>query len=121
MLKRFLPILLAASLFVGCATSEKTNPVVEEYLLTHIANPDSYKAGKTETYAQGTIDVSSVPMWKNIPADGKIDVVVLRHEFKNVDVNGNPTDNVFYFYMNPSLDVLYYAHKDKGMLLVPLD
>ena len=121
MLKRFLPILLAASLFVGCATSEKTNPVVEEYLLTHIANPDTYKAGKTETYAQGTIDVQRVPMWNNTPTDGKIDVVVLRHEFKNVDVNGNPTDNVFYFYMNPSLDVLYYAHKDKGMLLFPLE
>lgn len=120
-MKRFLLFILATTLLIGCSSSQKTNPLVEAFLLEHIANPETYKAGKTETYAQGTIDVQSVPMWKNIPSEGKIDVVVLRHEFSNVDIEGNPVENVFYFYMNPSLDVLYYAHKDKGMLLFSLD
>lgn len=120
-MKRFLPILLIASFLVGCSTSEQTNPVIKDYLLTHIANPDSYKAGKTETFAQGTIDVRRVPMWNDIPREGKIDVVILRHEFSNVDVNGNPSDNAFIFYMNPEEDVIYYVHKDKGDLLFPLD
>lgn len=121
-MNRFLSTLIAALVVLGCSSpAENTNPLIEEYLTEHIAHPDTYKPGKTETYAQGTIDVQSTQRWQNVPSEGRIDVVVLRHEFSNVDINGNPTDNVFYFYMNPAQDMLYYAHKDKGFLLFPLD
>ena len=122
-MKRILSIFLLTSVLMGCSSSpaDKTNPVVEQYLLEHIAHPDTYKPRKTDVYAQGTIDVHNTQYWQNIPKEGIIDVVVLRHEFSNVDVNGNPSENVFYFYMNPSMDLLYYAHKDKGFLLFPLD
>ena len=121
-MKRILSVLFIVSLLLGCTSPvEKTNPVIEGYLLEHIANPDTYKPGKTQTYAQGIIDVQNTQYWQNIPREGTIDVVVLRHEFTNVDGAGNPTDNVFFFYMNPALDLLYYAHKDKGFLLFPLE
>ena len=121
-MKRFLFIFFLVTLLFGCSSPvEKTNPLIEQYLKEHMANPDTYKPGKTETYAQGSIDVQDTQYWQNIPVKGRIDVVVLRHEFSNVGADGNPSDNVFYFYMNPTLDLLYYAHKEKGFLLFELD
>lgn len=123
-MKRFFTILLAASALLGCsssATKEDLNPLIEAFLRENIANPDTYQPGKTEVIEQGTIDVQKALNWRNLPDSGTIDVVVVRHEFKNVDIKGNPADNVFLFYMNPDQDVLYYAHKDKGFPLFTLD
>lgn len=125
-MKRFFLILFAASVLVGCSSSSssskvETNPLIEAFLREHIANPDTYKPGKSEVVEQGTIDVQNAFNWRNLPADGKVDVVVVRHEFSNVDISGKPTDNAFLFYMNPDQDVLYYAHKDKGVSLFNLE
>lgn len=121
-MKRVLYFLFFFAALLGCSSPvEKTNPLIEQYVLEHMANPDTYKPGKTETYAQGSIDVADTQYWQNIPNSGRIDVVVLRHEFSIADPDGNPSDNVFYFYMNPALDMLYYAHKEKGFLLFELD
>lgn len=89
--------------------------------MEHIANPDTYKPGITEVIDQGTIHVENTINWQNIPEEGTIDVVVLRHEFTSADKAGAPADNAFIFYMSPEQDVIYYVHKDKGMLLFPLD
>ena len=120
-MKRFFSFIFAAALLVGCASSEKVNPLIEEYLLQHMSNPDSYKPGKTEIIQQGTIDVENTLHWHNIPSEGDIDVVILRHEFSIVDNKDVRTDNAFIFYMSPDQDVIYYAHRDKGILLFPLD
>lgn len=121
-MKRFFLFLFGASLIMGCSSSEpKTNPLIEAYLLEHIANPDTYKPGDTEIIQQGTIDVDDALNWRDIPAQGDIDVVILRHKFTSVDVSGEQADNAFIFYMSPEEDVIYYAHKDKGILLFPLD
>lgn len=121
-MKRVLSFFIFFAALLGCSSPvEKTNPLIEQYVLEHMANPDTYKPVKTETYAQGSIDVADTQYWQNIPVSGRIDVVVLRHEFSIADPDGNPSDNVFYFYMNPALDMLYYAHKEKGFLLFELD
>lgn len=121
-MKRFFSILFAASLLLGCASgSEKVNPLVEGYLKEHMSNPETYKPGKTEIVQQGTIDVGKTVNWHNVPDEGDIDVTILRHEFSIVDKTGVPVDNAFIFYMSPEQDVIYYVHKDKGMLLFPLD
>lgn len=121
-MKRFFLILFGASLLIGCSSSEsKPNPLIEAYLLEHIANSDTYKPGDTEIIQQGTIDVDDALNWRDIPAQGDIDVVVLRHKFTSVDVSGEQADNAFIFYMSPEQDVIYYVHKDKGILLFPLD
>lgn len=121
-MKRIFSILFIASILLGCSSSEpKTNPLVEAYLIEHIANPDTYKPGSTEVLEQGTIDVEDALNWRDIPAEGKIDVVVLRHEFTSVDQSGEPASTAFIFYMNPAQDVIYYAHKDKGIVLYELD
>ena len=121
-MKRFFIVFFVASLLLGCTSSEKTvNPLVKEFLVEHIANPDTYKPGNTEVIEQGTIDVAHAINWQNIPAEGKFDVVVLRHEFTSADMTGAPMDNAFIFYMNPAMDVLYYAHKDKGVSLFTLE
>ena len=121
-MKRFFAILFAASLLLGCSSgSEQVNPLIEGYLKEHIANPDTYKPVKTEIVQQGTIDVENTFNWQNIPDNGDIDVTILRHEFSIVDNTGLPSDIAFFFYMNPEQDVIYYVHKDKGMLLFPLD
>lgn len=121
-MKRFLSLFFAASLLLGCSSSAiKVNPLVKEFLVEHIANPDTYKPGITEVIDQGTIRVENTFNWQNIPEEGTIDVVVLRHEFTSADKAGAPADNAFIFYMNPALDVLYYAHKDKGVSLFTLE
>ena len=81
----------------------------------------NFFAGKTEIVQQGTIDVGNTVNWQNVPDEGDIDVTILRHEFSIVDKTGAPVDNAFIFYMSPEQDVIYYVHKDKGMLLFPLD
>ena len=121
-MKHFFILCLSALLLLGCSSSsDKVNPLIKGYLLEHLANPDTYVPGKTEVVGQGTIDVENTVNWQNIPDDGDIDVTILRHEFSIVDHTGAPVDNAFFFYMNPEQDVIYYVHKDKGMLLFPLD
>lgn len=121
-MKRILFIFFVASLLMGCSSSaSKVNPLVKEFLVEHIANPDTYKPGVSEIIDQGTIDVENTFNWQNIPEEGTIDVVVLRHQFKSADNAGTLTDNAFIFYMNPAMDVLYYAHKDKGVSLFTLE
>ena len=121
-MKRLFSILFVASLLLGCSSgSEKVNPVVEGYLKEHMPNPDTYQPGKTEIVQQGTIDVGNTVNWQNVPEEGDINVTILRHEFSIVDKTGSPVDNAFIFYMSPEQDVIYYVHKDKGMLLFPLD
>lgn len=121
-MKRFFSILFVASLLLGCSSgSEKVNPLIEGYLKEHMANPDTYQPVKTEIVQQGTIDVGNTVNWQNVPDEGDIDVTILRHEFSIVDNTGAPSDIAFFFYMNPEQDVIYYVHKDKGMLLFPLD
>ena len=82
--------------------------------MDQISNPDTYQSVKTEVVDKGNIDVTDTKYWKNVPSSGIIEVVVLRHEFKNENRNNILTDNAFYFYMNPSMDVVYYAHTDTG-------
>lgn len=121
-MKRILAAIFVISLLLGCNSSEeKVNPLIKDFLVEHIANPDTYKPGNTEVIEQGYIDVEDTFNWRNIPDEGKIDVVVLRHEFSNVDVTGATMDNAFLFYMNPEMDVLYYAHKDKGFPLFTIE
>ena len=121
-MKRILTVFFVASLFWGCTSSaSKVNPLVKEFLVEHLANPETYKPGITEVIDQGTIDVEDTYNWQNIPDKGTIDVVALRHVFTSVDNTGTLMDNAFIFYMNPSMDVLYYAHKDKGFSLFTLE
>ena len=103
---------LAAIFIVGCSSPNKAKPLIKEYLMETISNPDTYKAGKTEVVAKGTINVRNVVDWKHIPTSGDIKVVVLRHEFTHDNRSNNVIDNAYYFYVSPSYDVLYYAHKD---------
>lgn len=119
-MKRILSYIVFASLLLGC--SNKVNPLIEQYMSEHMANPETYKPGKTEVVEQGTIKAEDTVNWQNISSEGDIDVVILRHEYSIVDNNTNKrTDNAFYFYMSPEEDVIYYAHKDKGVLLFELD
>ena len=121
-MKRILAFLFTAALLLGCSSPKtKVNPLVEEFLKEHIANPDTYKPGLTEVLQEGTIDVQATRYWQGIPDEGKVDVVVLRHSFTTVDETNAPVDNAFIFYMSPAQDVLYYAHKDKGDLLFPVE
>ena len=123
-MKRILAFVLFASLLVGCASSSsnKVNPLIKQYMSDHMANPETYKPGKTEVVEQGTIKAENTVNWQNISSEGDIDVVILRHEYSIVENNTNqPTDNAFIFYMSPEEDVIYYAHKDKGVLLFDLD
>lgn len=121
-MKRFFIFCLSALLLLGCSSSsDKVNPLIKGYLLEHLANPDTYVPGKTEVIEQGTIDVENTINWQDIPSEGDIDVVILRHEFSIADKSGALTDNAFIFYMNPDQDVIYYVHRDKGILLFPLD
>lgn len=120
-MKRILTFIFFAALLLGCSSSENVNPLIEGYLKQHMANPDTYKPGKTEVIEQGTIDVENTLNWFDIPSSGTLDVAVVRHEFSIVDNTGNRTDNAFIFYMSPALDDLYYVHRDKGILLFELD
>ena len=121
-MKRILVFFFVFFILLGCSsTKSKVNPLIEDFLKEHIANPDTYKPGLSEVIQEGTIDVKATRYWRDIPQEGIIDVVVLRHEFKTVDDTNTPVDNTFIFYMNPAQDVLYYAHKDKGFLLFPVE
>ena len=114
-MKRFLLFLLAACALVGCSSSpDKALPVIREYLKEQIAKPETYKAGVVEVVSKGSIDVADTKYWQNIPASGKIDVVLLRHEFNYENRIGMNIDNAYYFYMSPKMDVVYYAHPDSG-------
>lgn len=109
-------------ILVGCSSSaSKTNPLIESYMIEHIANPDTYKAGVTDVIEQGSINVENTINWHDIPLEGNVDVVVLRHMYTSVDISGDTTEKAFIFYMNPAQDVIYYAHKDKGIPLFTLE
>ena len=41
--------------------------------------------------------------------------------YTSVDISGDTTEKAFIFYMNPAQDVIYYAHKDKGIPLFTLE
>ena len=108
--------------FVGCAPSpEKAQPVIRDYLKDQISKPETYSPGVLELVSKGSIDVSETKYWQNIPKSGRIDVVLLRHEFNYETGFGMNMDKVYYFYMNPKLDVVYYAHPDSGGPLFMLD
>ena len=106
--------LVALAFLVGCSSPNKAKPIIKEYLMEQISNPDTYKAGAIEIVDKGTIDVADTKYWKHIPESGKIDVVILRHEFTHDNRSDILTNNAYYFYMSPSLDVVYYAHFDGG-------
>lgn len=120
-MKRFLFFLLIACAFVGCSSPDKAKPVIREYLKEQLSKPDTYNAGVIELVSKGTIDVSETRYWENIPASGRIDVVLLRHEFNYENHLGMSMDNAYYFYMNPEMDVIYYAHPGAGGPLFKLD
>lgn len=116
-MKRFLSSILLAAIIVGCSSSnstDKASSIIKEFLVDQISNPDTYQSVKTEIVSKGTIDVMDTKYWKNVPASGIIDVVILHHEFKNENRNNTLTENAFFFYMSPSMDVVYYAHADTG-------
>lgn len=113
-MKRILFVLLFVATLIGCSSTNKAKPVVKEYLIEQISNPDTYKAGAIEVVAKGTIDVAETRYWKHIPANGKVDVVILRHVFTHENRSNIITESAYYFYMNPNLDVVYYAHFDNG-------
>jgi hypothetical protein len=120
-MKRFLFLLLIACAFVGCSSPDKAKPAIQKYLMEQISKPETYNAGVVELVSKGTIDVSETKYWKNIPENGRIDVVLLRHEFNYENHFGMNMDNAYYFYMNPKMDVIYYAHPDTGVPLFKLD
>ena len=120
-MKRLFAFLLTALAIVGCSSPEKAKPMIREYLMGQIAKPDTYTAGTVELVSKGTIDVADTKYWKGIPKEGRIDVVLLRHEFNYENILGMEMDNAYYFYMNPKLDVIYYAHPDSGGPLFMLD
>ena len=94
--------------------------MIREYLMGQIAKPDTYTAGTVELVSKGTIDVADTKYWKGIPKEGRIDVVLLRHEFNYENILGMEMDNAYYFYMSPKMDVIYYAHPDGGRPLFSL-
>lgn len=116
-MKRFFYLMtgiLTLFIIVGCSSLNNAKPIIKEYLKEQISNPDTYKAGALEIVDKGTIDVADAKYWKHIPERGKIDVVILRHEFTHDNRSDRLTENAYYFYMSPSFDVLYYAHFDGG-------
>ena len=112
-IKAFLFFTTVAVLF-GCTSTKKAEPLIQDYLLQHISHPETYKPIGTTVVAKGTIDVANAQDWLHIPKGGIIKVVVLRHEFTHDSRYYDVIDNAYYFYMNPELDVLYYAHMDVG-------
>ncbi len=120
--KRFLFFLFTACALAGCSLSpEKAKPVIREYLMKQIVKHETYNAGVVELISKGTIDVAETKYWNNIPENGRIDVVLLRHEFSFENRLGMNIDNTYYFYMSPKLDVIYYAHPDSSGPLFMLD
>ena len=114
-MKRFLLFILTACALVGCTPSpEKALPVMRDYLKDQISKPETYNPGIVEFVSKGSIDVSGTKYWQNIPASGNIDVVLLRHEFNYETSFGMNMDKAYYFYMNPKMDLVYYAHPDSG-------
>lgn len=121
-MKRFLIFLLTACALTACSPSpDKAKPLIREYLMKQIVKPETYNAGAVELVSKGTIDVADTKYWNNIPESGRIDVVLLRHAFNFENRLGMNIDNAYYFYMNPKLDVIYYAHPDSGGPLFMLD
>ena len=121
-MKRVLFFLLMACALVGCSSSpDKAKPLIREYLMKQIVKPETYNAGVVELVSKGTIDVADTKYWNNIPESGRIDVVLLRHEFNFENRLGMNIDNAYYFYMSPKLDVIYYAHPDSAGPLFKLD
>lgn len=113
-IKHFIPALAIVCMLAGCTSLNKANPLIKEYLIETISHPETYKPIKTSVVAKGKIDVASTEYWKHIPANGVIDVVILRHEFTHDNRSNVVIDNAFYFYMSPNYDVIYYAHMDMG-------
>ena len=109
---KVLLVLLSAIIVIGCTTTKKANPLIQEYLSTKISHPETYRPVKTTVVAKGLMDVSGLDDWKHIPMSGVIEVVILHHEFTHDDRSSKLTENAFYFYMNPALDEIYYAHWD---------
>ena len=121
-MKRFLFLLLIACAFVGCSPSpDKAKPLMRDYLMGQIAKPDTYNAGEVELVSKGTIDVADTKYWENIPESGRIDVVLLRHAFNYENRLGMNMESAYYFYMDPKMNVIYYAHPDTGWPLFKLD
>ena len=120
-MKHFFFTLLSLAILVGCSSPNTAHPIITDYLIEHISHPETYKPIKTSVAAKGKIDVASTEYWKHIPANGVIDVVVLRHEFSHDDRSNHLVNNAYYFYMNPQLDVIYFAHFDNGKSLYPLE
>lgn len=113
-MKRILLFFLVAFALVSCSSPKKAEPVIREYLMGNISNPDSYTAGETTVVAKGVIDANKTMHWENISDGDKIDVTLLRHEFTYRDRTDTVTDAAFYFYMDPALKVIYYVHRDLG-------
>lgn len=114
-MKRYLLFFLMACTFVGCSPSpEKALPIIREYLKNQISKPETYNPGMVELVSKGTIDVSETKYWQSIPENGRIDVVLLRHEFNYETGFGMNMNKAYYFYMSPKMDVVYYAHPDSG-------
>ena len=40
--------LVALAFLVGCSSPNKAKPIIKEYLMEQISNPDTYKAGAIE-------------------------------------------------------------------------
>ena len=120
-MKRFFPLLLVACALVGCSSVDKAKPLIQAYIMEQITKPETYIAGEIELVSKGTIDVADTKYWTNIPKNGRIDVVLLRHEFNYENRFGMNMDNAYYFYMSPKMDVIYYAHPDSGAPLFKLD
>lgn len=108
----YLLLCTALAFLLGCSSTKKAEPLIQEYLLQHISHPETYKPIGTTIVAKGTIDVGNAENWIHTPEGGTIKVVVLRHEFTHDNRSYNVVDEAYYCYMNPELDVLYYAHRD---------
>ncbi len=110
-MKHLFLFLAIVCMLAGCTSPNKANPLIKEYLTETISHPETYKPIKTSVVAKGKIDVASTEYWKHIPANGVIDVVIVRHEFTHDNRSNIVIDNAYYFYMSPNYDVLYYAHR----------
>lgn len=113
-MRRFLFLLVIACASVGCSSPNNAKQAIREYLKDQISNPETYNAGVIELVSKGSIDVAETKYWRNIPEVGRIDVVLIRHEFYYENHLGMIVDNAYYFYMSPKMDYVYYAHPATG-------
>lgn len=118
-MEKMLTIIAAVLVLAACAQPlKKAEPLVREYLAGQISAPDTYRAVASEVVYRGPVDARFTDYWRHVPRAESFDVVVLRHEFTHDDRSDRVTDDAWFIYLSPSLDTVYYGHRDSGNGLV---